>query len=188
MITSRVSRWSRNLLLLPLLSSGILASGAAWSQDTLASTEPTTVVVSSPDSLLTPEHIIAGRAAWKDSDCSSCHGWSGNGKDTGPVPPGPSLRLTQLDYDTIHTVIQCGLPGTRMAFHDRQAYVDDRCYGMKSADMGDTKPPKGMSMKAKEIDAVAAYVVGYLQNRGDTTKAECVEYFGRETAACASYP
>lgn len=43
-------------------------------------------------------------------------------------------------------------------------------------------------MKPEEIDAVAAYVAGYLQNRGDVTKAECVEYYGKETAACASYP
>lgn len=177
-------------ILASLMLAGALAASSALAQDTSSSSAPadtTTAAVPSIDNPLTPEQVTEYRAAWKDSDCTSCHGWSGNGKDTGPVPPGPSLRVTQLDYDTIHTVIQCGLPGTRMPFHDRQAYIDDRCYGMKSADMGDTKPPKGKSMKADEIDAVAAYVAGYLAGKPDTTNAECVEYFGSATAACSSY-
>jgi len=179
------------LATLLLIGAGLPLAGTAWSQDSTPPAEAadtTTVAFPSPDNPLSPEQVVTSRAAWKDTDCASCHGWSANGKDTGPVAPGPSLRETQLDYETIHTIIQCGLPSTRMAFHDRSAYVDDRCYGMKSADMGDTKPPKGDTMKPEEIDAVAAYVAGYLQNRGDVTKAECVEYYGKETAACASYP
>lgn len=182
------SRAPRILFTLLLAGASLLLGTAAFAQDTSSAPADTaTAAVPSPDNPLTPEQITTSRAAWKDSDCSSCHGWSGNGKDTGPVPPGPSLRITQLDYDTIHAVIQCGLPSTRMPFHDRLAYTDDRCYGMKSADMGDTKPPKGVSMKAAEIDAVAAYVAGFLAGKPDTTKAECVEYFGSETAACNSY-
>jgi mono/diheme cytochrome c family protein len=182
MITSRAPRILATLV---LLGAGLVAGGPAWSQD--AAPAAADAAVPSPDNPLTPEQILEGRAAWKDSDCSNCHGWSGNAKDTGPVPPGPSLRASQLDYESIMTVVQCGLPSTRMPSHDRLAYTDDRCYGMKSADMGNTKPPKGESMKPAEIAAVAAYVAGFLEGRPDTTKAECVEYFGTETAACSSY-
>ncbi len=178
-----------------LLSAGLFA-GAAFAQDASSSAAPAdasasapadTSAAPSPDSPISGDQLAAAQAAWKAADCSSCHGWSGNGHDTGPVPPGPSLRELELDYATIHTIIQCGVPSTRMPFHDRLAYTDTRCYDMTTADMGDTKPPKGQSMKPEAIDAVAAYVAGYLEGKDPTTKAECVAYYGSETAACSSY-
>lgn len=179
----------RLLATLAVLGGLLVAASPALAQDATAAApaDATAAAVPSPDYPLTPEQILASRTAWKASDCSNCHGWSGNGKDTGPVPPGPILRESALDYDSLVTIIQCGIPSTRMPSHDRLAYTDDRCYGMKTADMGDTKPPKGKSMKADEIAAVAAYVAGYLEGKPETSKAECVEYFGSETAACSSY-
>lgn len=136
---------------------------------------------------LTPEQIETDRAAWQKSDCASCHGWSGNGHDTGPVPPGPSLRATELEFVDIREVIQCGRPGTNMPSHDRLAYTDDRCYGMTSADVGADKPVKGLPLKPAELDAIASYVAGYLKGRTDITKDECEGYYGVGTAACSAY-
>jgi hypothetical protein len=136
---------------------------------------------------LTAEQITADRAVWKKADCTNCHGWSGNGHDTGPVPPGPSLRDTQLDLASIREVAQCGRPGTNMPSHDRLAYTDNRCYGMTSADVGHSKPQKGVPLRPEELDAVAAYVFGYLKGRGPTDKAECEDYYGAGNAVCSNY-
>lgn len=191
--------WARRLtrtIALGTVLLGVAIAGPAWAQDSAssvpadaASSAPAdaSAGVPSPQNPLSPEQVAVGRAAWKKSDCSNCHGWSGNGHDTGPIPPGPSLRETQLDYDSLHQIIQCGVPGTRMPYHDRSAYVDDRCYGMKSADIGSNKPPKGQTMKAEEIDAIAAYVAGFLRGKGDITLAECTDYHGSGAASCAAY-
>ena len=163
-------------------SSSVIADTSSSAVSTNApSTDP------SPVSPLNAEQIVADRTIWKKADCSNCHGWSGNGHDTGPIPPGPSLRDLQLDYASIHQIIQCGIPSTRMPSHDRLAYVDDRCYGQKSADLGKAKPQKGTPLQPAEIDAIAAYVAGYLEGKPATTKAECEEYFGAGNAACGNY-
>jgi mono/diheme cytochrome c family protein len=181
-------------VLLPL-SLTLVPANPAWAQDSAssaavsaaasdaqpASTDP------SPTNPLSADLVTADREVWKKADCSNCHGWSGNGHDTGPVPPGPSLRDTQLDYASIHQIVQCGIPSTRMPSHDRLAYVDDRCYGQKSADLGKAKPQKGTPLQPAEIDAIAAYVAGFLQGKPATTKAECEEYFGAGSPACGNY-
>ena len=171
-------------LTLLFATGGGLAQDASSSASAPASTEATTKVT--PGSL-TPDQIAADRAIWKKGDCSNCHGWSGNGHDTGPVPPGPSLRAIEFDFDSVREVVQCGRPGTNMPSHDRLAYTDKRCYGMTSADVGKQKPQKGTPLKPEELDAVAAYVVGYLEGKGDVTKAECEEYYGAGNAVCNNY-
>ena len=146
-----------------------------------------TVAAPSPENPLAGDALATARAAWKESDCISCHGWSGNGTETGPVPPGPSLRESALDYASAREIIQCGIPGGQMPSHDRMAYVDTRCYGLKSADLGSSKPLKGDSLKAADLDAVAAYVTGYLEGRGPITPEECEEYFQGTNPNCGSY-
>jgi len=168
----------------------LLATGGARAQD--ASSSAASSAEAAPAAKVTPgsltaEQITADRAIWKKADCTNCHGWSGNGRDTGPVPPGPSLRAIELDYDSVREVVQCGRPGTNMPSHDRLAYTDKRCYGMTSADVGKQKPQKGLPLKPEELDAVAAYVVGYLEGKGDVTKAECEEYYGAGNAVCNNY-
>src|SRR3569623_2711105 len=100
----------------------LLATGGARAQDAAASAassaEAAPAAKVTPGSL-TPDQITADRAVWKKADCTNCHGWSGNGHDTGPVPPGPSLRALELDYDSVREVVQCGRPGTNMPSHDR---------------------------------------------------------------------
>ncbi len=186
------------LALLLQLTAGIATTETAFAQDassssaasdSSSSTAPTDTASTdpSPTNPLSAEQIKADRVIWAKADCSNCHGWSGNGHDTGPIPPGPSLRELQLDYASIHQIIQCGIPSTRMPSHDRLAYVDDRCYGQKSADLGKAKPQKGTPLQPAEIDAVAAYVAGYLEGKPATSKAECEEYFGAGSAACGNY-
>ncbi|HVW91614.1 MAG TPA: c-type cytochrome [Devosia sp.] len=155
----------------------------AWAQDAAAPAAKTVA----PGSL-TPDQVKADQAVWKSADCASCHGWSGNGKDTGPIPPGPSLRETQLEYTDIRETIACGRPGTSMPSHDRLAWSVHACYGMKAADVGHQKPQKGIALTDDKIDAIAEYVAGYLKGRGPTSKAECEAYYSPGDAKCSSYP
>jgi hypothetical protein len=165
---------------------GFSAATPALAQAAANGADPALAEVS-PEHPLTPEQVTQFREVWKKADCTNCHGWSGNGHDTGPVPPGPSLRDLSYDFATIREVAQCGRPGTNMPSHDRLAYTDDRCYGMTSADVGKDKPQKGIALKPAELDAIAAYVTGYLEQKGPVTKAECEEYFGGTNPNCGSY-
>jgi mono/diheme cytochrome c family protein len=166
------------VLISALVLTGLLAVG----QDSRAQ-EAVTVPTD-----FTPQQIEIGRAVWKNAGCAGCHGWAGHGAETEPVPPAPSLRVTQLDYASIHETIQCGRPGTNMPYHDRLAYTDRRCYGSTSADLGRDKPQPGTPLRPKEIDDLAVYVAGYLKGRGKVTKAECEVDFGPGSGECKFYP
>jgi cytochrome c553 len=170
---------SASIVMALSLMSPVTLPATAWADDAA----PATMAPGS----LAADQVTADRAIWKAADCASCHGWSGNGHDTGPIPPGPSLRETQLELSDIREVIACGRPGTAMPSHDRLAYSVHACYGMKSADVGNQKPQKGIALTDDKIDAIAAYVAGYLKGRPATTKAECEEYWGAGNAACVSY-
>jgi len=107
--------------------------------------------------------------------------------DVGQHAGAGTLRAIELDYDSVREVVQCGRPGTNMPSHDRLAYTDKRCYGMTSADVGKQKPQKGFALKPEELDAVSAYVVGFLEGKADVTKPECEEYYGAGNAVCNNY-
>src|SRR6218665_725595 len=80
------------------------------SQDTSASSSE---APSSEPAAPSDDQILAGLAVWKDrGGCFNCHGTFGQGGEGGHFPAGPSLRKTQLDAETLHLVIACGLPTT----------------------------------------------------------------------------
>jgi mono/diheme cytochrome c family protein len=82
------------------------------------------------------------RVFLEKADCQYCHGWAGDGAGQGQSPGGAAnLRRSQLDRDTLITVISCGVPGTAMPHFDELAYTDKRCYGMTEAEIGARMPP-----------------------------------------------
>ncbi len=137
---------------------------------------------------ITPEAVASGLAVWKKSDCASCHGWAGHGRETEPVPPAPSLRETALDADQIREVAQCGRPETTMPSHDRLAYTDERCYGLNRQAIGKMRPPIGNPLQPAELDDLAAYISASIKGKGTVTRAECEVYNGAGAAVCNYYP
>ncbi len=79
----------------------------------------------------TPEQVLAGKRVWIDAACFNCHGTNGQGGSSKDFPHGPSLRKSQLDTETMHEVIACGLPGTLMPGWAKGAYTEERpCFGI----------------------------------------------------------
>lgn len=78
----------------------------------------------------TPEQVLAGKRVWIDAACFNCHGTNGQGGSSKDFPHGPSLRKSQLDTETMHEVIACGLPGTLMPGWAKGAYTERECFGM----------------------------------------------------------
>src|SRR5437763_16331030 len=89
------------------------------------------------------QDVLQGRRVFLEkADCQYCHGWAGDGAGQGQSPGGAAnLRRSQLDRETLITVISCGVPGTAMPHFDELAYTDKRCYGMTEAEIGARKPP-----------------------------------------------
>ena len=123
-------------------------------------------------------------------NCPLCHGWAANGVQEDPREPrGANLRETVMDKEAIMNAVKCGLPETSMPYFDRRAYVDDRCYGMTAAEMGDVKqPPGNPNLIGREIEAVADYVLAKIVGRGEITFEECVEFFEAEVSRCNDFP
>lgn len=137
-----------------------------------------------------PAVLELGKRVWAEKvRCNECHGWAGNGvPDDGRQPVGANLRQTSLTHEQIREVVQCGRPGTEMPSFDGRAYKDDRCYGATAADLGDQVPPGfGVTLIAREINAVTVYVETQIKGRGDITAAECNTYFGSGNEACARF-
>ena len=137
-----------------------------------------------------PAVLQLGKRVWAEKvRCGECHGWSGNGvPDDGRQPVGANLRETVLTFEQLREVVQCGRPGTEMPWFDARAYKDDRCYGVTAEDLGDQVPPGfGVTLIAREIDAVTTYVETQIKGRGQVTAAECNAYFGDGNEACARF-
>ena len=77
-----------------------------------------------------------GKRVYRKANCVGCHKWHGGGGG-GYGGAALSLRATPLDADGIREVVRCGRPGTRMPYHDRDAYKGDGCYGMTKAELVD---------------------------------------------------
>lgn len=160
------------------------ATGCVWAGGTLIGN-----AADSPVPSPATAQLALGRSVWNSKgNCISCHGWAGDGVGQPPNPPAPSLRATQLPYEQIRTLVQCGRPGTDMPYQDPMAYTDKRCYGATAADLKSALPSRGQSLTPEEIDAVAAYVAYALKGKGDPTKAECEAYFAAGSVLCSSYP
>jgi mono/diheme cytochrome c family protein len=131
------------------------------------------------------------RVFLEKADCQYCHGWAGNGAGAGQSPGGAAnLRKSQLDRETLITVIKCGVPGTPMPRFDEDAYTDKRCYGLTEADLGSRTPPlpPSTTLPARDIEAVADYLRARIIGRGEVTREECREMFGERASSCDDYP
>ena len=136
----------------------------------------------------TDAQIAAGLVVWKDrGGCFNCHGNFAQGGEGGHFPAGPSLRKTQLDAETLHLVIACGLPTTKMPYNLKGAYVEtDFCYGINDGVPADATP--GAALSDQEISDLVAYLEARVVGQRRITKDQCVEYFGDANAPdCAAY-
>lgn len=135
----------------------------------------------------TEEQIAAGLIAFKErGGCFNCHGEFGQGGEGGHFPAGPSLRRSQLDPETMHLVISCGLPGTKMPYNLQGAYVTEECYGIVDGEPAEVTP--GAALTRQEIDDLVAYIGARQQGQRRITKDQCTEYYGDENAPeCAAY-
>ncbi len=123
--------------------------------------------------------------------CVNCHGWAGDGQ-AGRNPmahaAGASLRETQLDTEGLTEVIKCGLPGTRMPYHDSASYRDDRCYGMVLADFdAGSGPVRGKTFGEKQLVDLVAYLETHVIGLGKPTYDECADYYGASADKACGY-
>lgn len=133
--------------------------------------------------------LALGKRIWSEKgQCQTCHGWAADGTPAGQAPPGPSLRITQLNREQVAEVIRCGRPSTEMPAHDRMAYVDDRCYGVTEADLGADRPVQAANtLLPREVDAVVEYIFATYVGKPAPTLSDCEAYFGPESNACRNY-
>jgi mono/diheme cytochrome c family protein len=126
-----------------------------------------------------------GKRVYRKANCIGCHKWHGGGGG-GYGGAALSLRATQLTRDQMIEVVSCGRPGTRMPYHDRDAYGTTKCYGgMTKADLGNDFPARAaIFLRPAEIEAVVAYVQTTLQGKGEPTKADCFAFWGPHERQC----
>lgn len=123
--------------------------------------------------------------------CVECHGWGGDGTGSNPRSPGKAanLRETQLDAQTLHDIIACGVPGTPMPYHVSTAYTDPEvCYGMTKADFAEgEQPAKGKTFRDNDVWNVVAYIEQHFKPLAGTKPglAECEAFFEPGSRNCA---
>ncbi len=119
-------------------------------------------VLATPAPAQDAQVLALGKQLWgSKAPCRDCHGSTGNGvPDVPQEPEGANLHTTPLTREQLAEVIRCGRPGTGMPSFDRNAYTDDRCYGMTAADLGDQQPPPGTPpLSDREVNAIVEYIV-----------------------------
>jgi hypothetical protein len=123
-----------------------------------------------------------GKAVYQRTGvCVNCHGWAGDG-ESGRNPmvhvQGSNLRETSLDAQGLYDVIRCGMPGTKMPYHDRTSYKDDRCFGQLMSDFeADEQPILGKTFRENQMVDLIAYLETYVVGRGKPTYEECMLYY-----------
>lgn len=129
-----------------------------------------------------------GKHLYKEH-CAGCHKWDGSGGG-GYGGAAASLRATHLDKSGMVNVVSCGVPGSGMPYHLRNAYTKAHpCYGSTSREsFGKDAPlkPNGF-LRPMEIDRIVRYVLTTIKGRGKTTYGECRAFFGTHTRACDDY-
>jgi mono/diheme cytochrome c family protein len=149
-------------------------------------------LLASPASAQDQAQITAGMKIFRTKgDCQTCHGWAADGrKMDNQMPDGANLRETQLDREGLIFTIKCGRPGAGMPAFDRLAYKDDRCNGMKVADLqaaGLTMTDPANALQQREIEAVVAFLYAKVIGKGPLDYDKCVEYWGEPQAVCNEY-
>jgi mono/diheme cytochrome c family protein len=133
-----------------------------------------------------------GRRLYLDkAQCAFCHGWAADGAGEPQSNGGAAnLRQSHLNREQLVEVILCGRPGTPMPHFDEDAYKDDRCYGVTEAQIGTQVPelPPCSTLRKREAEAIADYLLAKAIGRGPVTRGECEEAFGAGARSCAQYP
>ncbi len=123
--------------------------------------------------------------------CVNCHGWAGDGQaGSNPLShaAGANLRKTELDTEVRTEVIKCGLPGTKMHYHEAAAYRDDRCYGMVMADYDPGEAPnRGKTFRNQDAANVIAYLQTHMIGLGKPTYDQCADYYGTSADKACAY-
>ncbi|WP_192499430.1 c-type cytochrome [Skermanella pratensis] len=128
-----------------------------------------------------------GKAIYEKANCVGCHKWHGGGGG-GYGGAALSLRTTQLERDQLVEVVRCGRPGTRMPFHDKNAWSSGECYGTDPKTLGDEMPPQAAEfLSEEEIASVADYVTANQKGKDKPDRADCVSFWGEGAKQCQSY-
>jgi len=140
-----------------------------------------------------PEDIAAGMSIFmQKGDCQACHGWAGDGrKMDNQMPDGANLRALSIGREVLIMTIKCGRPGTGMPAFDRLAYSDGRCYGLKAADLrarGLQLADPAATLQPNEVALLVDFLLAKVVGKGDMTRAQCADYWGKEVAACDELP
>ena len=138
------------------------------------------------------ENVAEGMRLYRTkADCQACHGWAGDGRkmDT-QMPDGANLRAMRLPRAALIAAIKCGRPGRGMPAFDRLAYSDGRCNDLKLADLKrqglDLHDPAS-TLQAREIEAIADFLMAKVVNKGPMDRAKCVEFWGSDVDACSEF-
>lgn len=130
---------------------------------------------------------LEGLNVYRRANCVGCHKWHGDGGG-GYGGAARSLRATALDARGLTQIVRCGIPGSGMPYHGREAYQDDAdksCYGQTRADFGSNMPPRtSHPLSDEQIEAVVAYVVNKVKGNGEPTVAECEAFWGKNKLQC----
>ena len=148
------------------------------------------IVMGSATASAQEDFSYARRLYLDKAQCSYCHGWAGDGAGEGQSNGGAAnLRQTRLNRAQLVMTIMCGRPGTAMPHFDESAYSDKRCYGTTEAELGKNTPalPPGSTLQAREVEAIADYLLAKFVGRGPATREECEETFGKGARACGEY-
>jgi hypothetical protein len=140
-----------------------------------------------------PADIAEGMRLFRQKgNCQACHGWAGDGrKMDSQMPDGANLRESVLDRATLVLIVKCGRPGTGMPAFDKFAYGDGRCYGLKQVDLRARQlqlPDPPATLQAREIEALADFMLAKIVGKGPMDRAKCVDYWGSDVEACKELP
>jgi mono/diheme cytochrome c family protein len=139
-----------------------------------------------------PADIAAGMRLFRQKgNCQACHGWAGDGrKMDSQMPDGANLRESVLDREVLILLIKCGRPGSGMPAFDKFAYSDGRCYGLKQADLKSPKlqmPDPPATLLAREIEAIADFMLAKIVGKGPMDRAKCIDYWGSDVEVCSEF-
>jgi hypothetical protein len=139
-----------------------------------------------------PADIAEGARLFRQKgNCQSCHGWAGDGrKMDSQMPDEANLRESVLDRAALVMIIKCGRPGSGMPPFDKFAYSDGRCYGLKQSDLkGPSRqmPDPPATLLAREVEAVADFMLAKIVGKGPMDHAKCIDYWGSDVEACKEF-
>ena len=127
-----------------------------------------------------------GLKVFKKANCNSCHQWHGDGGGS-YGGAAASIRDTGLDKEGLKQIVECGRPGTNMPYFSKQAYKDDRCFGLTFTDFeGDNKNrplPARQMLNERQIKALINFIVDDIKGK-PITKDYCLRFFGKSSRVC----